>query len=139
MQAPGVTKTLNLIDYFITITVCNLSYNIVILKYSNYNALNNLAISSLSFEIPTPPRKRPRRMADFIKPKRRSFAEEMGVASKSTGKKLDVISIKPKVEKLMEIKSDPIDETAIKYPSMEKTKHDVEWIDDDNYCNFVLL
>ena len=31
MQAPGVAETLNLIDYFITITLCNLSYNIVIL------------------------------------------------------------------------------------------------------------
>ena len=60
----------------------------------------------------------------------------MGVASKSTGKKLDVTSIKPKVEKLMEIKSDSINETAIKYPSIEKTKHDVEWIDDDNDLNF---
>ena len=53
-------------------------------------------------------------MADFIKPKRLSFAEEMGVASKSTGKKLDLTLIKPKVEKLMEIKSEPIDVTAIK-------------------------
>ena len=51
----------------------------------------------------------------------------MGVASKSTGKKLDVSSIKPKVEKLMEIKSEPINEAAIKYPSMATTtKHDVE-------------
>ena len=65
-------------------------------------------------------------MADFIKPKRLLFAGEMVLASKSTGKKLDVTSIMPKVEKLMEIKYDPIDETAIKYPSMEKTKHDVE-------------
>ena len=31
MQAPAVAETLNLIDYFITITLCNLSYNIVIL------------------------------------------------------------------------------------------------------------
>ena len=31
MQAPGVAETLNLIDYLITITLCNLSYNIVIL------------------------------------------------------------------------------------------------------------
>ena len=52
-------------------------------------------------------------MADFIKPKRLSFAEEMGVASKSTGKKLDVTSIKPKDEKLMEINSEAIDVTAI--------------------------
>ena len=78
-------------------------------------------------------------MADFIKPKRLSFAEEMGVASKSTGKKLDVTSIKPKVEQLMEIKSELIDETTIKYPSIEKTKHDVEWIDDDNDLNFLSL
>ena len=28
MQAPGVAEALNLIDYFITITLCNLSYNI---------------------------------------------------------------------------------------------------------------
>ena len=52
-------------------------------------------------------------MADFIKPKRLSFAEEMGVASKSTGKKLDVSSIKPKVEKLMKIMYEPIDVNAI--------------------------
>ena len=52
-------------------------------------------------------------MEDFIKPKRLLFAKEMGVASKSTGKKLDVTSIKPQVKKLMEIKSEPIDETAI--------------------------
>ena len=45
-------------------------------------------------------------MADFIKPKRLSFAEEMGVASKLTGKKLDVTFIEPNVEKLMEIKSE---------------------------------
>ena len=38
----------------------------------------------------------------------------MGVASKSTGKKLDVTSIKPQVGKLMEIKIEPIDVTAIK-------------------------
>ena len=31
MQAPGVAETLNLINYFITITLCNHSYNIVIL------------------------------------------------------------------------------------------------------------
>ena len=74
-------------------------------------------------------------MEDFIKPKRLSFAEEMGVDSKSTGKKLDVTSIKPKVEKLMEINSDLIDETAIKCPSMKQTKHDVEEIDDNNDLN----
>ena len=78
-------------------------------------------------------------MADFIKTKRLSFAEEMGVASKSTGKKLGVTSIKPKFEKLMEIKSEPIDETAIKSSSMEKTKPDVEWIDDDNDLNSLSL
>ena len=52
-------------------------------------------------------------MTDFIKPKRLSFAVEMGVACKSIGKKLDVTSINPKVEKLMEIKSEPIDVIAI--------------------------
>ena len=52
-------------------------------------------------------------MADFIKPKRLSFAEEMGVASKSTGNKLDATLIKRKVKKLIEIKSEPIDATAI--------------------------
>ena len=31
MQAPGVAETLNIIDYCITMTLCNLSYNIVIL------------------------------------------------------------------------------------------------------------
>ena len=38
----------------------------------------------------------------------------MGMASKSIGKKLEVTAIQPKVEKLMEIKSEPIDEIAIK-------------------------
>ena len=52
-------------------------------------------------------------MEDFIKPKRLSFAEEIGVTSNSTGKKLDVTSIYPQVGKLMEIKSEPIDVTAI--------------------------
>ena len=78
-------------------------------------------------------------MEDFIKPKRLLFAEKIGVASKSTWKKLDVTSIKPKVKKLMEIKSEPIDETAIKYLSMEETKHDVEWIDNDNDLNVLSL
>ena len=53
-------------------------------------------------------------MADFIKTKRFLFFEEMGVASKSTGKKLDVTSIKHKIKKLIEIKFELIDETAIK-------------------------
>ena len=74
-------------------------------------------------------------MADFIKPKRLSFAAEMGVASRSTCKKLDVTFFKPKDEKLIKIKSEPIDETAIKSSSMEKTKPDVEWIYDDNDLN----
>ena len=78
-------------------------------------------------------------MADFSKPKRLSFAEEMGVASESTGKKLDVTLIKPKVEKLMDIKSEPIDETAIKSSSMEQTKPDVEQIYNDNDLNSLLL
>ena len=78
-------------------------------------------------------------MADFIKPKPLSFAEEMGVASKSSDKKLHVTLIKPNVEKLMEIKSEQIDETAIKSSSMEKTKPDVEWIDDDNDLNSLSL
>ena len=78
-------------------------------------------------------------MADFIKPKRLLFAEEIGVASKSTGMKLDVTLIKPKVEKLMEIKSEPIDETAIKSASKKKKKPDVEWIGDDNDLNSLSL
>ena len=53
-------------------------------------------------------------MKDFIKFKRLCFAEEISVASKLTGKKFDVTAIKPKVEKLMEIKSVQIDATAIK-------------------------
>ena len=68
---------------------------------------------SLSSEIPTPHQKRPLRMEMFIKPKRLLFAEEMGVASKSTGKKLDITSIKFKVDKLMVIKSEPIYVTPI--------------------------
>ena len=63
----------------------------------------------------------------------------MGVASKSTGKKLDVTLIKPKVEKLIKIKSEPIDESAIKSSSMEKTQPDVEWIYDDNDLNSLSL
>ena len=63
----------------------------------------------------------------------------MGVVSKSTGKKLDVTLIKFKVEKLMEIKSEPIYETAIKSSSMDKTKPDVEWIYDDNDLNSISL
>ena len=78
-------------------------------------------------------------MADFINPNRLSFVEEMGVASKLTCKKLDVTFIKPKVENLMEIKSEPIDESLIKSSSKEKTKPDVEWIDDDNDLNSLLL
>ena len=53
-------------------------------------------------------------MENFIKPKRRSFQEEMGLASKSTGKQVYVTAIKPQVGKLMEIKLEPIDVTAIK-------------------------
>ena len=70
-------------------------------------------IFSRPSEIPTSPQTSPLWMEMFIKSKRLSFAEEMGVASKSTGKKLDVSSIKPQVGKLMEIKSEPIDVTAI--------------------------
>ena len=70
-------------------------------------------IFSLPSETPTPPEKRPLRMDLFIKPKRLLFAEEMGVASKSTGNQLYVTSIKPQVGQLMKIKSEPIDVTAI--------------------------
>ena len=64
-------------------------------------------------EIPPLPLKR-LQMEDFIKPKRRTFAEEMGVASKTTAKPLDVKAIKPQVTKLMEIKFDPRNEDAIR-------------------------
>ena len=47
--------------------------------------------------------------------------------------------IEPKVEKLMEIKSEPIDENPIKSSSKEITKPDVEWIDDDNDLNSLSL
>ena len=83
--------------------------------YSNYNAFNNLANSLLPCKIPTPLLKRYRRMADFIRPKRLSFAKEMGVASKSTSKKLDVTLIKPNVKKLMLIKFETIDVAAIQF------------------------
>ena len=53
-------------------------------------------------------------MEDFIKPKRRTFAEKMGVAFKSTAKPLDVTASKPQVVKLVGIKFDPLDEAAIK-------------------------
>ena len=49
-------------------------------------------------------------MEDFIKPKRRTFSDKMGVASKP----LDVTASKPQVVKLIEIKFDPRDEAAIK-------------------------
>ena len=39
-------------------------------------------------------------MEDFIKIKRLTFAENMGVASKSTAKFLDVAMIKPQVSSL---------------------------------------
>ena len=52
-------------------------------------------------------------MGMLIKPKRLSFAKQMGVTSKLTGKKLDVTTIKHLVEKLMEIKHEPIDVNAI--------------------------
>ena len=52
-------------------------------------------------------------MEDFIKPKRRTFAKKMGVASKSTAKPLDVTASKPQVVKLIEIKFDRRDEAAI--------------------------
>ena len=51
-------------------------------------------------------------MENFIKPKRRIFAEEMVVASKSFAKPLDVSAIKPQVEKLFKIKFDPRDVAA---------------------------
>ena len=53
-------------------------------------------------------------MEDFIKPKRRTFAEKMSIASKSTAKPLNVTTSKPQVVKLIEIKFDPRDEAAIK-------------------------
>ena len=52
-------------------------------------------------------------MADFIRPKRLSFAKEISVASNYTSPKLDVTLIKSKVEKLMDIKFEPIDVTSI--------------------------
>ena len=53
-------------------------------------------------------------MEDFIKPKRPTLAEKMGVASKSTAKPLDVTTSKLQVVKLIEIKFDPRDEAASK-------------------------
>ena len=53
-------------------------------------------------------------MKDFSKPKRRTFAEKMGVASKSTSKLFDVTASKPQVVNLIVIKFDPRDEAAIK-------------------------
>ena len=51
-------------------------------------------------------------MEDFIKPKRRTFAEEMGVASKSTAKPPDVAAIKRQIKQLMENKFDSRDVAA---------------------------
>ena len=70
-------------------------------------------------------------MEDFIKPKRLSFAEELDEASKSTGKKLDVTSIKPKVKKLMEIKLEPIDVTATK-SQIDKVAINTSLVDNKN-------
>ena len=67
-------------------------------------------------------------MEDFIKPKRRTFAEKMGVPSKSTSKPLDVTASKPQLVKLIKIKFDPGDESAIK-SRVEKVAN---IIDDDN-------
>ena len=53
-------------------------------------------------------------MENFIKPKRRTFAEKMSIATKSTANPLDVTTSKPQVIKLIEIKFDPRDEAAIK-------------------------
>lgn len=53
-------------------------------------------------------------MENFIKPKRLLFAKEMSVASELTGEKFNVTAIKPQVEKLIDIISKLIDETAIK-------------------------
>ena len=53
-------------------------------------------------------------MENIIKPKRRTFAEKMGIASKSTAKPLNVTASKPQAVKLIEIKFDPRDEAAIK-------------------------
>ena len=53
-------------------------------------------------------------MKDFIKPKRRTFAEKMGVDSKSTAKPLEDTASRPHIVKLIEIKFDPRDKAAIK-------------------------
>ena len=52
-------------------------------------------------------------MENIIKPKRLTFAEEIGVLSKTITKLHDVKSIKPQLVKLIKIKIDP---------------HDVAWI-----------
>lgn len=92
--------------------LCNLSYKIVV-YYSNSTALNNLGIISFSSEIPIQSRKLLLRMKDVIKLKRLWFAVEIGVALKSTSKKIDVTSIKLKFDKLKDIKFEPIDKTEI--------------------------
>lgn len=72
-------------------------------------------------------------MKDFIKQKRLTFAEEIGVASKSTAKPLDVGVIKPQVVKLMEIKFEPrhvveihsrVEATTIKTAAREGSDQD---------------
>ena len=52
-------------------------------------------------------------MENIIKPKRITFAEEMGVLSKTITKPHDVKSIKPQLVKLIKIKIDPHDMAAI--------------------------
>ena len=48
-------------------------------------------------------------MKMYITPKRLLLFEEIYVVSKTNSKKLDLTSIKPQVEKLIEIKSKPVD------------------------------
>ena len=51
-------------------------------------------------------------MTDFIRPKRRTFGDEMGVIAKSTAKlRVETLSIKSEP---VDIKSEPLDVVAIK-------------------------
>ena len=90
-------------------------------KWSVFNYIFILQLNDIySLAIFLSPLKRPR-LKNLIKPKQLTFSEDMGVASKSSAKSLDVATIKPQAVKLIEIKLDPLDVTAIKL-RVEATK-----------------
>ena len=74
-------------------------------------------------------------MENFIKPRRLTFADEMGVASKSSAKPIDMPTIKPQHVKLMEIKFDSRDVAAIKSPVENVSNKTTPTKDKENVTN----